>query len=118
MKDGPDSFPNPESRTPNPVWHSLRLGLRGATLYRLRSALAVIGVVLGVASVIVMLAVGEGARFKAVEQIRQLGATHVIVRSVKPTKESGEDLVGEETLTYGLTAEDLDRISSTIPTVK
>ena len=48
----------------------------------------ILGIVLGVASVIVMLAVGEAARFQAIQQIEELGATNIILRSVKPVEES------------------------------
>ena len=40
--------------------------------------------VLGVSSVIAMLAIGEGSKREAVERIRQLGAANVIIRSIKP----------------------------------
>jgi putative ABC transport system permease protein len=95
----------------------LRLGLKSLLLHKLRSALATCGIVLGVASVIVMLAVGEAARFEAVERIKQLGATTIILRSVKPEKETGESIENEGTLSYGLTGPDLERIVSTVPSV-
>jgi putative ABC transport system permease protein len=93
---------------------TFRLGLRSLAVHKLRSTLATLGIVLGVASVIVMLAVAEAARYEAVRQIKQLGATNVIVRSVKPARNSQET---EEILTYGLTQEDLERIGETIPSV-
>jgi len=76
-----------------------------------------LGIVLGVASVIVMLAIGEAARFEAIQQIQQLGATNILVRSVKPpkdVKESSDQFI----LTYGLTHDDWNRIAATIPTVQ
>ncbi|MFT3878805.1 MAG: ABC transporter permease [Gemmatales bacterium] len=56
----------------NRYTHVLKLALRNLMAQRLRSLLTVLGIVLGVASVIIMLAVGEAARFEAIEQIRQL----------------------------------------------
>ena len=38
-----------------------------------------------------MLAVGEAAKFEAIEQIKQLGATNVIVKSVKPRDEQRDN---------------------------
>src|SRR5262245_14777767 len=96
--------------------HILRLGLKSIGVHRLRSTLTTAGIVLGVASVIVMLAVGEAARFQAIQQIRELGATNVIVRSVKPT-EDGTQRRQEGVFHYGLDSHDLERISATIPTV-
>jgi putative ABC transport system permease protein len=94
---------------------TFRLGLRSLAVHKLRSTLATLGIVLGVASVIVMLAVAEAARYEAVRQIKELGATNIIVRSVKPARNSQET---QEVLTYGLTQEDLERIEETIPSVK
>jgi len=93
-----------------------RLGLKSLALHKLRSTLTLIGIVLGVASVIIMVAVGEAARFQAVEQIKQLGATNIIIRSVKP--EAAREQTGRTfVLSYGLTSADLKRIVDTIPCV-
>ncbi|HMP01025.1 MAG TPA: ABC transporter permease [Gemmatales bacterium] len=97
--------------------HSLRLGLRNIAAHRLRSSLTALGMVLGTASVIVMLAVGEAARYEAVEQIKQLGATNLILRSVKPTDDGRQSAARRLLVSYGLTWADLERIRSTIPTV-
>ena len=96
--------------------HMVRPGLKSIGVHRLRSTLTMLGIVLGVASVIVMLAVGEAARFKAIQQIKDLGASNLIVRSVKPVDETKQNK-GQFVLRYGLTLGDMDRISSTIPTV-
>ncbi len=49
--------------------------------YRLRTALSTLGIVLGVAAVIAMLSVGEGAREDVLRQVEQLGLDNVIVRN-------------------------------------
>jgi putative ABC transport system permease protein len=97
--------------------HTLRLGLKSLSVHRLRSVLTVSGIVLGVASVIIMLAVGEAARYKAIQQLKDLGATNIIVRSVKPVEDDNKRNKGQFILTYGLTYQDKDRIATTIPTV-
>ncbi len=96
--------------------HTLRLGLRSLLAHRLRSALTALGIVLGVASVIVMLALGEAARHEAVRQLEELGATTVILRSVKPNEERDRNS-GADLLAYGLTLADLERITATVPSV-
>ena len=98
--------------------HSLRLGLRNIAAHRLRSSLTALGIVLGTASVIVMLAVGEAARFEAIEQIKQLGATNLILRSVKPQEDGKQTQARRLLLAYGLTWADLERVRTTIPTVR
>lgn len=55
--------------------------VRNLLLHKLRSFLTMLGVILGVGSVISMLAIGEGSKREALEQIRELGATNVIIRS-------------------------------------
>ncbi|MBL8824033.1 MAG: ABC transporter permease [Planctomycetia bacterium] len=101
----------------NRLSHVLKLALRNLAAQRLRSLLTVLGIVLGVASVIIMLAVGEAARFEAIEQIRQLGATNIIIRSAKPTADEKKERQQQFVLDYGLKSSDLNRIQTTIPTV-
>jgi putative ABC transport system permease protein len=48
-------------------------------LHKLRSALTMLGIVIGVAAVIAMVAVGGGAREQVVAQIRSLGANLLVV---------------------------------------
>jgi putative ABC transport system permease protein len=96
--------------------HALKLGLRSLAAHRLRSLLTALGIVLGVASVIVMLAVGEAARYQALKQLEDLGINTIILRSVKPTDEPS-NTQGVDLAAYGLTYADLDRIRETVPTV-
>jgi ABC-type antimicrobial peptide transport system permease subunit len=60
------------------VLSTIRLGLKSLGIHKLRSSLATLGIVLGVASVILMLAVGEAARFEAVRQSNVLGTVNPI----------------------------------------
>ncbi|MDB5312380.1 MAG: transporter ATP-binding protein [Gemmataceae bacterium] len=96
--------------------HTVRLGLRSLAAHRLRSGLTMLGIVLGVGSVIVMLAVGEAARYQALKQLEDLGASTIVLRSVKPAEEPSQRQ-GTDLLAYGLTYLDLDRIRATIPTL-
>jgi putative ABC transport system permease protein len=103
------------------IWRGLKLGMKSLLLHKLRSGLTVLGIVFGVAAVISMLAVGEGSSRDAQERIQQLGATNIIVRSVKPTDESQVSTSGggrRSILNYGLKYEDYDRILATVPTIK
>jgi putative ABC transport system permease protein len=59
----------------------LRLGVRSLLLHKLRSALSVLGVVFGVAAVVAMSSVGEGARRETLAQIEALGIDTVTVRA-------------------------------------
>ena len=59
--------------------------IRSLMMHKLRSFLTVLGLVFGVAAVIVMLAVAEGANQKIQEGIASLGVKNIICRSIKPT---------------------------------
>jgi putative ABC transport system permease protein len=101
------------------------LSVRNLMLNKLRSLLTMLGTILGVSSVIAMLAIGEGSKRHAVEQIRQLGASNVIIRSVKPGQEessesssNGSQQSTSMVIEYGLRYEDFDRLKATLPTIK
>src|SRR5947209_10079261 len=102
--------------SPDRILHSFRLGLRSLAAHRLRSVLTALGIILGVASVIVMLAVGEAARAEALRQLEDLGANTILVRSVKP-QDPPDSKTGVDLTAYGITDADLGRIRGTIPTV-
>jgi putative ABC transport system permease protein len=59
----------------------LRLSLQGLLAHRLRSLLSILGIVFGVAAVVAMASVGEGARREALEQIGALGIDSISVRA-------------------------------------
>jgi putative ABC transport system permease protein len=88
---------------------SLSLALKSLWLHKLRSFLSVLGIIIGVASVIALMAFGEGSMQDALEDIKRQGATNIIVRSVKPADNSQANTRAFVT-TYGLTQRDLDRI--------
>jgi len=105
---------------------TVQLGVRNLLLHKLRSFLTLLGTVLGVGSVISMLAIGEGSKQHAVEQIRQLGAANVIIRSVKPEQDDQEDTTANgaaqqptsHVLRYGLLHKDFDVLTATLPTIE
>jgi putative ABC transport system permease protein len=103
--------------TPARLIRTVQLGLKSLMLHKLRSGLTMLGIVFGVFSVIAMLAIGEGASAQAQQQIVALGATNIIVRSVKPVEGSSSDTSGGGTPRYGLLRADFRRLSKTIPTI-
>jgi putative ABC transport system permease protein len=58
-----------------------RIALRALAINKLRSALTMLGIVIGVGAVIVMIAVGAGAQKRVEEQIRALGSNLLLVMS-------------------------------------
>ena len=63
---------------------TIRLGLKSLMLHKLRSTLTTAGILFGVASVIAMLAVGEGASDESLQRFRALGVTNILLRSTRP----------------------------------
>src|SRR5512143_1496611 len=59
----------------------LRIALEALGRYRLRTSLSVLGVVLGVAAVISMMSVSEGAAREALAQVEALGLDNLVARS-------------------------------------
>src|SRR5436309_12568736 len=99
-----------------PIFLILRLGMKSLLLHGLRSSLDVLGIVIGIAAMIAMVTIGEGSKQEALEQIKRLGATNVIVRAVKPPENSSAQTRRSPVMDYGLNRDDLDRIAA-IPTI-
>ncbi|NMC21799.1 MAG: ABC transporter permease, partial [Thermogutta sp.] len=98
------------------IWiRTFRLGIKSLMLHPLRSLLTVLGIFIGVASVIWLLAIGEGISRKAQEQIESLGATNIIIRTIKPP--SDQVTSAGMVLQYGITRADYERLLQTIPTI-
>jgi putative ABC transport system permease protein len=58
---------------------AVRIAVRGLRVNKMRSALTMLGIIIGVAAVITMLAVGEGARVSLAESIQSLGTNLILV---------------------------------------
>ncbi|HEV3346112.1 MAG TPA: ABC transporter permease [Methylomirabilota bacterium] len=63
------------------AWASARIAVRALRVNKLRSALTMLGIVIGVGAVITMVAVGSGAQARVAEQIQSLGSNMIIVLS-------------------------------------
>jgi putative ABC transport system permease protein len=77
----------------------LRTALRGVAANKLRAALTALGVVIGVASVIAMLALGNGARAAVEARFRSLGADQVQINA-RLQYDDGEFRAAGEILSY------------------
>ena len=101
---------------------TVRLALKSLMLHKLRSGLTMLGIVFGVFSVIAMLAIGEGASAQAQKQVLALGATNIIVITVKPPADSQQSQNrgggrGMQVPAYGLLRSDYDLLTTTLPTI-
>src|SRR5262245_24344839 len=65
--------PDPSSASGMPVIENFTLALQGLSANKMRAALTMLGIIIGVGAVITMVALGEGAREKTLAQIKALG---------------------------------------------
>ena len=97
------------------IWlGTIELGIKSLWLHPLRSLLTVLGIFIGVASVIWLLAISKGIGDEAQRQIENLGADTIMIRTVKPPSEK----LAQSGLTpYGLTRDEFDMLVATVPTI-
>ncbi|MBI2902989.1 MAG: ABC transporter permease [Candidatus Methylomirabilis oxyfera] len=93
---------------------SVRIALRALRVNRLRSALTMLGIIIGVAAVIAMVAVGSGATARIAEQIQSIGSNVIIILSGSVT--SGGIRLGHGSV-LTLTEEDAKAIALECPAV-
>jgi putative ABC transport system permease protein len=89
----------------------LRIAVEALGRYRLRTALSVTGVVLGVAAVIAMMSVSEGAAREALAQVDALGLDNLVARSTGGLNARG-------TMKRSLAAGDAPRAVDLVPTAR
>ena len=77
---------------------TLRIAWEGLTLNKVRSFLTTLGVIIGVASVIVMLAVSSGAEAAIADQINALGANLLIVGPMRGMPGASKTMVIDDAL--------------------
>ena len=88
-------------------------------LHRLRSGLAALGIIFGVASVICMVSISEVARRDVVGRIERMGLTNVIIDSVKPERIRRKEKSSDESWVarYGITTKDLKVIEDNLDVI-
>src|SRR5512147_1257620 len=97
----------------------LRTCLRGVSANKLRAALTMLGIIIGVASVIAMLALGNGARAAVESRFRCLGANQVQSRTQMAIDNdelvsAGKELTYEDGLLMPSEVELVDRVDMSI----
>lgn len=91
----------------------IQVVLRDLALRKFRSSLATLGIIFGVASVLAMISISEGAKQVEVARYSALGVKNIIISSVKPL--DTEKKLSEQThgARYGLLRKDLEHIQKT-----
>ena len=95
---------------------NIRLALQGLIDHKFRSFLTMLGIIFGVASVITMLSIGEGAKREAIAKYQDLGVNNIIVREKSLSDEELEEVRAK--FSQGLSIEDANVIREIVPGVE
>lgn len=103
-------------------YHILNIAIDAVLANKFRSILTALGIIFGVAAVIAMMAIGNGARQEILEQIKMVGVNNIQITPILDNSSADGD-EGEEGKTLkgkfspGLTLKDATSIDQIIPTV-
>lgn len=98
---------------------NLYIAIDAVIANKVRSLLTALGIIFGVAAVIAMLAIGNGAQQEILEQIKLVGVNNIVVKPTIEQKEEKLDQSGAEKtkrkFSPGLTVRDVASIAKMIP---
>lgn len=101
--------------------HDITIAIEAITANRLKSVLTALGIIFGVAAVISMLAIGNGAQQEILEQMRMVGVNNIIVNSIFEAPDSQSESENgskqKQKFSPGLTLSDLEAIQQVVPSV-
>ncbi|MDA1232429.1 MAG: ABC transporter permease, partial [Planctomycetota bacterium] len=96
---------------------TVNLGIKSLLVQKLRAGLAALGIFIGTSTVIWLVAMGKGVSYRAQQQVLELGARNVIVRTKEPN--AGSDAgTNSRVKIYGLLRADYRRIIENIPNIR
>lgn len=101
----------------NSFLQTFQLSVKSLLLQKLRAGLAALGIFIGTTTVIWLVAMGEGVSHRAQQQILELGARNIIVRTKEPNSASEAQDANSRVKTYGLLRSDYRRIVENIPNI-
>ncbi len=106
----------------------LSVSLEAVFLNKSRSILTALGIIFGVAAVIAMMAIGNGARQEILNQMKMVGVNNIVILPVAQGRqgnngETGKDQKQQEKTMQkkyvpGITLKDAENIRHTLPTVE
>ncbi|MBF0198425.1 MAG: ABC transporter permease [Planctomycetes bacterium] len=102
----------------NLVGEMSEMAWRDLVRKKTRSFLTALGVIFGIASVVSMMAVGEGAQNQILDQIKGMGLNNIVIKSVKPKEETKQSSQHSWIQSYGLKFKDAQCLKETLPTLE
>jgi putative ABC transport system permease protein len=105
--------------------HDISSGLEAIFTNKMKSLLTALGIIFGVAAVISMLAIGNGAQQEILDQIKMVGVNNIIIspsenvvdESQSENSSEGEEKISTKKFSKGLTLLDAESIEELLPTV-
>ncbi len=102
--------------------HDIVIAMEAIMGNKLKSMLTALGIIFGVAAVISMMAIGNGAQQEILEQIKMVGVNNIVVVPVLSSDESDDSSEGGESqvkkFSPGLTLADAQAIKDILPSVQ
>ncbi len=102
--------------------HDVTIAVESILANKLKSMLTALGIIFGVAAVISMMAIGNGAQQEILDQMKMVGVNNIIINPIFEEQDDTEDSNGGEKqsrkFSPGLTLLDMEAIQQIIPSVK
>ncbi len=105
-------------------FHDIGIALEAIIANKVKSMLTALGIIFGVAAVISMMAIGNGAEQEILDQIKMVGVNNIIITpsdisigSEKGGNDEGKESPGGEKFSKGLTLLDAQAITEILPSV-
>jgi putative ABC transport system permease protein len=97
-------------------------GMEALLTNKFRALLTSLGIIFGVAAVIAMLAIGNGAEKQILEQIKQVGSNNIVIKPIIKTKEEEKQLkesgIEQKKFSPGLSMYDAENIRQVLTDVE
>ncbi len=94
---------------------NVQAAFNGLREHKFRSFLTMLGIIFGVASVIAMLSIGEGAKREAIKKYQQLGVNNIIIRDMDLSDKELESVRAK--FSPGLSLKDAQAIRNIVPQI-
>lgn len=105
--------------------HDILIAVEAIVANRLKSILTALGIIFGVAAVISMMAIGNGAEQEILEQIKMVGVNNIVITpstfAMSEGSSAGDDSNGQtgaKKFSKGLTLLDVEAIKQVLPTIE
>jgi len=102
--------------------HDINIAIESILANKLKSMLTALGIIFGVAAVISMLAIGNGAQKEILDQIKMVGVNNIVINPIfEEADENSDSDNGErqsKKFSPGLTLLDVEAIQEIVPSVQ